>query len=1419
VKHQPWVFGIQITLLTLFVFASILFTPVIMATVDQNFRRLKDETIASLEEQLGKKISYSSISPSIFQFLEIRDLVVFDQRPGDFVSVSKLIVFYDIFALVSGDSDDLIQEMRIENSTLAVNLERDAQLIADIQSILDQMEEGDLPPWRLSGRNLRVLLEGDWGTLGLEELGFDWETQGESVAIDLWGDLRGTDDQERLYYSQVSVTGNIGVDLASATLRATLNNAATPFGSADNLSFQASIDENLFSLTKIEDIQPWDVAVTYDLLSQDISASLRGEDFVPGNFLSFAGPLTPFKPYLNISYTGTMGGSWNLREATGDYNFNIPRVVLPPELLGQRLTISALGRGTERRLDLQELEAQVGSGELAFSGYLNYKEFLPLGLFRFRNFSLSGSPALSGLVDTRIEIDQGYSLVSRNLVASGVPIPQLSLRYNRDLNSPALALDFQLPIETPGYSPGRVQLDMRFPQGIEDLGSYSGSVYFDRIQVGQLLKFLPRNPQEQMMTLGAFNSFLISNSSDINSEEGQLRIEGYRLLLEDANNLSHRLESPYVLDETGLRLEPITIRWDELDAQARSQITWDQEGDILIQNQLSTLGLSYAVDVNIDSRTNSVTFDGDYGIRGEVKSEQDGSLDFTLNTQNLPLPLPGGSWSLSIDGSGLWRNNEDFDLYFDRSEFTYLPIDTENEWTIVWQGRLNPQELHFNTLSLDVLDQSFEGEMRFTRRNLQSFDTDFILSMAQRNSGSINASGLLSLTDSSVDWNLRDINLQTLPLDMEGIFNANASIEGPLLEPSITFSSRLRRGVFRGEPLLFDVSGQWEKNVLDIRELTARFAQSQLTNFQGTVLTDRLGVNGQGVFSTQVGSQPFFTRIKVETGEQREINNSAFSSIVPIGGTLNLTGITFGAKSVPNQTIRFFKFQDTLTFQGGFESAISGRYRDNGSFLLNISPPSPLAFQTRGTFVDGNLNATIQGVKGNIVALSSFFPVEGVQIKDGQLGGSLSVVGPIDDPEIRGVLEAQNLRMDAPVVTTEIIDSSIRLDFRGREVLVRDNNTLIGNSLVGLKGDFGYDHWNLRTWKIGLSVPPFAPVPIDLTVVGLDLNGGVTGEYLMEGNLLDFKIGGDILLQDMQVGLNLEQSEDQESSLDTFVDLRVRTGRSVRFIWPNNNFPILLAFTDPGQELSINFNGADGTFFLRGDLNIRGGEINYLNRRFLLKAGAISFNENVDKFDPRIDISGELRTRNADGVVRLFLYAKGALSNFRPRFTSIPAMSQEELAALIGTSVILPEDYTAFDADSAVSLLSDLGSTVLIRPFEERVREVLDLDIFAFRTDIVKRAILGQGEEVSFQDYIDNTSLFLGKYLGEELFVEGLISFKSEDTLNGNADLSQEIVTELELGLELQTPLFLLNWKFNPQNPEDLFLTDHELALSWEFLF
>jgi hypothetical protein len=403
------------------------------------------------------------------------------------------------------------------------------------------------------------------------------------------------------------------------------------------------------------------------------------------------------------------------------------------------------------------------------------------------------------------------------------------------------------------------------------------------------------------------------------------------------------------------------------------------------------------------------------------------------------------------------------------------------------------QELYFDYLSLDVLEQSFEGELRLTRKNPSILDTDFILSLAHRNSGSINASGQLSLTDSSLDMSFKDINLQTLPLDMEGFLNAEASLSGPLLDPEITLASRLRSGVFRGEALHYDINAKWQENVITIEDFTARFSQSQITNFRGQILTDRLGVNGRGVLSTVVGSQPFFTRLNVETSEQRQTENNAFSSIVPIGGNLELTDITFGSKSIPDQSIRFFKFQDTLTFQGGFENAISGRYRDNGSFLLDISEPSPLAFQTRGNFKDGNLNATIDSVQGDIVALSSYFPADNLTVQDGALVGSLSIIGPIDDPEIRGALEARNLRLKAPIVTTEIRDPNVRLEFRGREIRILDNNTMIGDSVVGLRGDFAYDHWNLQSWKIALEVPPFSPVPIELSVVGLDFRGGVTG--------------------------------------------------------------------------------------------------------------------------------------------------------------------------------------------------------------------------------------------------------------------------------------------------------------------------------------
>ena len=42
---------------------------------------------------------------------------------------------------------------------------------------------------------------------------------------------------------------------------------------------------------------------------------------------------------------------------------------------------------------------------------------------------------------------------------------------------------------------------------------------------------------------------------------------------------------------------------------------------------------------------------------------------------------------------------------------------------------------------------------------------------------------------------------------------------------------------------------------------------------------------------------------------------------------------------------------------------------------------------------------------------------------------------------------------------------------------------------------------------------------------------------------------------------------------------------------------------------------------------------------------------------------------------------------------------------------------------------------------------------------------------------------------------------------------------QLEWSMEWATPFFLLDWNFEPQHPETLFLTDNALTFSWRFSY
>jgi hypothetical protein len=79
--------------------------------------------------------------------------------------------------------------------------------------------------------------------------------------------------------------------------------------------------------------------------------------------------------------------------------------------------------------------------------------------------------------------------------------------------------------------------------------------------------------------------------------------------------------------------------------------------------------------------------------------------------------------------------------------------------------------------------------------------------------------------------------------------------------------------------------------------------------------------------------------------------------------------------------------------------------------------------------------------------------------------------------------------------------------------------------------------------------------------------------------------------------------------------------------------------------------------------------------------------------------------------------------------------------------------------------------------------------------------------------------VFLGKYLGTDLFLELLVQLQASDPETSTARSLAGVEIDSEFSLEWQTPFFQLEWAFFPRDPSTLFLTDNTFSFFWEYSY
>jgi hypothetical protein len=321
------------------------------------------------------------------------------------------------------------------------------------------------------------------------------------------------------------------------------------------------------------------------------------------------------------------------------------------------------------------------------------------------------------------------------------------------------------------------------------------------------------------------------------------------------------------------------------------------------------------------------------------------------------------------------------------------------------------------------------------------------------------------------------------------------------------------------------------------------------------------------------------------------------------------------------------------------------------------------------------------------------------------------------------------------------------------------------------------------------------------------------------------------------------------SSRPVVTNLKITAGKHVECLWPNAKLPILRATADPGTVLLVTSDSATDSYTLKSNVNLRGGEIFYFQRSFYIREGTLTFDEDETHFNPMLTVRAETRDMMNNEMYTISLLVDNQpLLSFTPRLESSPSLSRVEILNLMGDSLAGVGGSGTYNSNASaravVSSLSDLALQFgVINTWQQRVRNFLHLDVFSFRTQMLQNAIINnlmpmsttkgtatgstvEGSNTNtgavtqkqniFGTMIDNTSIMAGKFIGPDMYVQGMLMFSYDPNysqLNGVRIIP-------DLSVELKTPYFNIAWNLDvvSDDRQNLWLNDNKITISRRWL-
>jgi hypothetical protein len=1299
---------------------------------------------------------------------------------------------------------------------------------------------------------------------GRVKLGASWKADGsfsnaqvkkinnrEPLAVGVEGRLR----------ADFSVSGDSG----RGTLR--LSNIRSSLLDVPQLAFSLTFAEQRLSLEKTGGRLPYALSMNVDLETGEVAADFSAERFAVYSFATPKGAFRHFAPWFPAALSGTARVTATL---DADMKPTAPRfdVALNGAFRRQSPIGASVfviqGAGNSRQAWVSRLgvtmpqDGPLFKGELSFDGAVVYRDLAVDGVFRIKDFMIREGRPITGefIIDT---YGRTTTFFAETFLLGDVEFSAFNIDVTREEESAIIGVSALRFREIPNEGGDEAGFgDIR-------IGRLSSEGFFnwqenrldfnltldempaeDLFDIADVFASMPKLPDMlNNIVEGTAFTAVVYGSTDFKSVTYNVPVFVTAYTGKEKNGKSTSVTARFSIfgTETRFSIDDSTVNMPDGMLNVSADFDFADFDDILFNAELTYKDLFYFFNGQVLDRT-SVTLSGSYDLQAFFSLGGAGSFSGYIRASEARIPYHDHIINVNLAASLHYESAVNWSFDLDTFEIQNILIGTTRIVSFrILQGSINQSGIDLPIISLTDTGGTLAGS-GYADWNTSFDNIDFTVNLSDTRGSEIffangnYSHGALELHTNTSAFKLSRFIKNSFNAAVSGSIDVeignifSKTFEGWSLAVNISSLSAeigssvvniATHGELRPERIsLFDTRVNWGGMIATVPSID--FADGQLSadaEIHGTVMGRMVDI----ALNTAVHFQNFSNVLDPNTYSH-------------LDGDFSLSAMNIDDWTMESPCSFTFSRRDaTLSLNGGPSNMVRLEMNDSGEFYAGFSTPSPIRGTVTGHISEGNITARGSNLYVDLLSLWNYVPAQDVlNIKGGFAIADIEVRGPLNDPEFYGTAQGASVRMDIPHYLNDQIGPvpiAVRLD--GQQMRFGPVRAPCGTGYGVVSGVFEFSRWIPGNFTITIDVDDDNLIPYKVNIAGVNAYGETSGHLEIALQDATLSITGDLLCENTELTIDpagFNQSSSSASSQNsspshTVIDFTITTGRRVDFLWPNADLPILQANPASGNSINISSDNFSGSFEMKGDIDIRSGEIFYIERSFYIREGTLSFNENETRFEPTIAARAEIRDRTESGPVTISLVIDNQpLSSFQARFESSPALSQAEIFSLLGQNIVGGEttDTGRISGSFSGAITDILSQFSVVRRIERAIRDTLHIDMFSVRTQAISNLFLqatgtqlGQDADRSFSRYFDNTTVFFGKYLTSDFFVQGMLSLRYDDQLT---DLTQqELKFEPDLGIELRSPLFDIRWNIIPTHPENLFIPDTSFTILWRRTF